>query len=350
MQHVVERVAEHSDAQAIIAAGRVPFLDSAKLKLVDGCNLKCFMCDFWHRKRVGELSTEAWFAVLDDLAGMDCRKVQLSGGEPFMRKDLLELVKRAHDHGMRVNLTTNGTLLRKDTLKPMLKLPIRNITVSVDGPVGHVHDAVRGQPGAFKRTRSFIDYVNRHRGPKTRLRVNTVVSRRNVRSLMEMPRFLRDIRADGWLLIPMDDSFQGRPDRLHDGLSAADIQMYNSRIAPTLTERASFPGFDAFPFGRQSDVELAAVGLHARGHYRTNRCWVPWFHVLVGPTGDVFPCCGTHRRIAPMGSVVDGRLVDLLRSDAWVAFRKAMAVERLAACHKCDDFLVENRLIDAALG
>ena len=174
MQRVAERmnVAGEADHKRL-EQHRVPFLDSAKLKLVDGCNLTCFMCDFWKRKREGELSTDEWKKVLDDLASLRCRKVQLSGGEPFLRKDLLHIVTHAHELGMRVNVTTNGTLLRKDVLKPMLKLPVRSLTLSFDGPVAHVHDAIRGLEGAFKKTRAFARYVNERRGPKTRLHPRT---------------------------------------------------------------------------------------------------------------------------------------------------------------------------------
>ena len=100
--------------------GTSPFLGSAKLKLVDACNLRCFMCDYWHGRRAGELDTDEVKRVLADLASLGCRKVHFTGGEIFMRRDAIALFEEATRLGMRVNLTTNGTLLDKGRARAML--------------------------------------------------------------------------------------------------------------------------------------------------------------------------------------------------------------------------------------
>jgi len=58
---------------------------------------------------------------------------------------------------MRVNLTTNGTLLDKAKARALVELPARSITLSVDSPIARLHDEVRGRAGAFGKTRGAID-------------------------------------------------------------------------------------------------------------------------------------------------------------------------------------------------
>ena len=82
--------------------------------------------------------------MLDDLAALGCRKVHYTGGELFLRKDAVQLVEAAAERGMRTNLTTNGTALDKPRLKALLKVPVRSVTLSLDSPVNHVHDRIRG--------------------------------------------------------------------------------------------------------------------------------------------------------------------------------------------------------------
>lgn len=327
------------------ARGESPWLTSAKLKLVDGCNLRCFMCAYWEMRREGELTTAEVFAVLDDLHRLGCQKVHFSGGEIFLRRDAVALFERAAGHGMRVNLTTNGTRLDKDRLKAILKIPVRSITLSVDSPVERLHDALRGRVGAFRRTVRCLDDLLARRGPKTRIRINTVVSPRNLRSLVELPAFLRARPVDGLLLIPVDPKTGAEP-----GWDPARLAEYNTRIAPILAREISVPGFDPWVFG-QTSAEMAAAARteYARGYYTRHACRVPWFHTLVNATGDVYPCCMGHRQLAPLGNVRQAPLQAIFTGVAYRHFRLQMLAARPAVCHHCDDFLPENQAFEAML-
>ncbi|MEO1272866.1 MAG: radical SAM protein, partial [Myxococcota bacterium] len=274
------------------AKGESPWLTSAKLKLVDGCNLRCFMCEFWKLRRAGELTTEEVVRVLNELRQLGCLKVHFSGGEIFLRKDALALFRHAAGLGMRVNLTTNGTRIDKDTVKALIKLPVRSITLSIDSPVAQIHDTVRGRDGAFKRTVKTLDRLLERRTRKTRIRINTVISPRNIASMVEMPAFLRTRPVDGWLVIPMD------PRNGHDpGWTPEVIAHYNAHIAPTLARDVTVPGFDPWIFGQTTEsMHACASSNYARGYYAQHMCRVPWFHTLISATGDVYPCCMGHRR------------------------------------------------------
>ncbi len=348
MNRAVERlrgVSPDSELRQQHRAGHSPWIVSAKLKLIDGCNLRCFMCDYWKKDREGELSTDEIFEILADLSALQCRKIHLTGGELFLRKDALDVVRRATELGMRVNLTTNGTILPKKRVKELVKIPARGVTVSLDSPVSRIHDQVRGQEGSWRTTRKAIEHLLRYRGPKTRVRINTVVSRRNFRSLVEMPGFLREHPVDQWLLIPMEKWVGDEA-----VMTADDIRYYNARIAPMLADTIRLVGFDPWIYGHGEDnVRASEKQEYALGHYRNNLCHVPWFHTLIGPQGDVYPCCGTHRRIEPLGNIRKERLVDLFNGAAYRELRVKMLRERMPACHHCDDFLKENRAIDATL-
>lgn len=345
--------------------GTSPFLGSAKLKLVDACNLRCFMCDYWHGRRAGELDTDEVKRVLADLASLGCRKVHFTGGEIFMRRDAIALFEEATRLGMRVNLTTNGTLLDKGRARAMLELPVRSVTLSLDSPSRKIHDEVRGRSGAFKKTLRTLDYVLAHRKPKTRVRMNMVVSARSYRSLVELPELLAGRPIDGLLLIPMDGKPAPEPGEApsrtarvgarlpvvrptpHE-MTKSDVRRYNETIAPFLAERLSVPGFDAFPFGRgKRDVAASARGAYARGHYDRHRCHVPWLHTLVSATGEVYPCCMGHRNLPALGNVRETSLVSIWNGEAYRRFRESMLRSRPEVCGRCDDFLAENRAVDA---
>lgn len=328
--------------------GQSPWLTSAKLKLVDGCNLRCFMCEYWKGRRQGELTTAEVQALLGDLRALGCEKVHFTGGELFLRRDVLALLDHASGLGMRVNLTTNGTLLDRDAIKALLAVPVRSITLSVDSPVDRIHDTVRGKKGAHAKTVRSLDRLLAGRGvrdgkPKTRVRVNTVVSRRSFRSLVEMGAFLRDRPVDGWLLIPMDPWNQN-----DQAMTADDIRFYNAHVAPVLADTVRVAGFDPWIYGRSdADVDFGARQHWARGHYQARPCRVPWFHTLIDSRGDVYPCCMGHERLPRLGNVRAAPLAEIWNGPAYRAFRAAMQRERTDVCHRCDDFLSENQAFDA---
>ncbi len=115
------------------------------------CNLKCVHCYASSRDEhyPGELSTEEGKWLLDSLAAFGVPTVLLSGGEPLMRPDLLELAAHARERGLRCVLSTNGTRISPETAADLKAAGMQYVGISVDG-IGAVHDRVRGQRGAFE--------------------------------------------------------------------------------------------------------------------------------------------------------------------------------------------------------
>lgn len=115
------------------------------------CNLKCIHC-YAHavrRSRERELSTEEGLALMDDLAEFGVPVILLSGGEPLMRKDVVELARYAVDKGMRAVISTNGTLISKAKARELREVGLSYVGVSLDG-LKPVNDRFRGKAGAFK--------------------------------------------------------------------------------------------------------------------------------------------------------------------------------------------------------
>lgn len=114
------------------------------------CNLKCLHCYSQSRQRhySGELSTEEGKNLIRDLARFGCPVILFSGGEPLLRKDLLDLAHLAIERGMRAVISTNGTLITRRLAEDLKKIGLSYVGVSLDG-LEQNHDLFRGVPGAF---------------------------------------------------------------------------------------------------------------------------------------------------------------------------------------------------------
>ncbi len=330
---------------ASLLSGAPPTLRSAKVKLTARCNLRCYMCGYWKSKEEDRISTERALQLVKELQALQCRKVHFSGGEILLRSDAPEILTAAAET-MRVNITTNATLISKEVAKKLARSGIRSVALSVDSAQPKIHDRMRGQKGAWRRTLKGIHNLHAARlrwHPKMKLRINTVVTRHNFRQLEELPDLLADIKPNQLLLIPVDEK-----NNLRIGLNRSMIKEYNANIAPELASRGLDMGFfkssaDAYPFGRHlEEIELAAKGKYACGYFEKHLCWVPWLHTFVSADGSVYLCCMSRNRIDPIGNINDGKLNDIFHSAAYKAKREEMLKSRLDICRKCDNFMREN--------
>ena len=113
------------------------------------CNTFCVMCDIWSRSDRHELPPE-WYRRLP----RTLKNINISGGEPFMRDDLPEILTVLRDHldSPRFVFSTNGVLTEKIVrqAKEMAKGGPIAIRVSTDG-VGELHDRIRNHKGCFEK-------------------------------------------------------------------------------------------------------------------------------------------------------------------------------------------------------
>ena len=120
--------------------------------ITKACNLKCVHC-YAHateNSTSDELSTEEGFRLIDDLAAFGSPVLLFSGGEPLVRKDLPELAAYAVDKGMRAVISTNGTLIDRNTARNLKQIGLSYVGISLDG-LEPVNDHFRGVKGAFAK-------------------------------------------------------------------------------------------------------------------------------------------------------------------------------------------------------
>ena len=115
------------------------------------CNLRCMHCySESDAQRYDELDTDQAKALIDDLAAFGSPVLLFSGGEPCVREDLVELMAYAKQAGMRVVLSTNGTLITPQLAREFAQVGLSYVGVSLDGGSA-THDRFRGVQGAFDR-------------------------------------------------------------------------------------------------------------------------------------------------------------------------------------------------------
>lgn len=121
------------------------------------CNLRCRHCYMdSDARKYDELSTLEAKKFIDDLAEFKVPVLLFSGGEPLLRKDFFELAAHAVEKNIRPTLSTNGTLIDRETARRIKEIGVGYVGISLDG-LEHVNDKFRGVDGAYERAMRGIE-------------------------------------------------------------------------------------------------------------------------------------------------------------------------------------------------
>ena len=221
------------------------------------CQLVCTHCraDAIRTRNPFELTTDEGRRLLDDLASFGAPRplVVLTGGDPFERPDLPELVAHGTSIGLSMALSPSVTdRLTRSVLVELRDAGAKTVSLSLDGATAESHDSFRAVEGVFDAT---FEAAHTVREVGLRLQINTTVTRSNVLELPRMLQSVLDLGASMWsvfFLIPT-----GRGKHL-EPLTAADEEEVlhwlhdNSSLVAIKTTEA--------PHYRRIAIQRAGVG------------------------------------------------------------------------------------------
>jgi MoaA/NifB/PqqE/SkfB family radical SAM enzyme len=109
-----------------------------------------------------ELGTEECFRVIDEIAAFapECLTI-LTGGEPLLRRDILEIVRRAAERGLWVVVGTNGVSITENVARRLAEAGARGLSLSLDALDPERHDRFRMVRGAWQNTVQGAEILNR---------------------------------------------------------------------------------------------------------------------------------------------------------------------------------------------
>ncbi|NOY91979.1 MAG: radical SAM protein [Deltaproteobacteria bacterium] len=172
-------------------------------EITGACNLRCVHCENRSGEaHADELSLARMLEVADELSAAGCRMVDLTGGEPLMRRGWQTLCRRLRELGLRVALVSNGLLLDGDAISEAVDAGVELFSISIDG-LREVHDRTRvwprvvaDAPSPFELAMAAIDRLAGRRP----LRVITQLNRQNVHQLPSLWQLLGEHGVERWQL------------------------------------------------------------------------------------------------------------------------------------------------------
>jgi len=278
---------------------------SVTVSVTNRCNSRCRTCYIWNlyqEKPLLESSElKLWeFDRIFESLGRNVRYLVISGGEPFLRKDLPEICASAYEHCRPnvITIPTNALLPRviEDKLKQILDLCAdTNFTVnlSLDG-VGYLHDEIRGVKGNFQ---SFLDTYNslaviKKDFPNLIVGVHSVLSNLNLDDLIETYKFVRQLNPDSYIVEVAEERTELFNQGSHVTPAANELgtimqslranikrdYLHRGSLVVRLIQASRLAYYDAIP---------KILG----NKRRTQPCYAGSASCQITAYGDVWPCC-----------------------------------------------------------
>lgn len=350
---------------AAVRSGELYRLAWIKFKIIDGCNIKCVMCNHWRREEYlrSFLTHERLLSLGNELAELGTRHVNWSGGEPTLRKDLPEIIGHYRTLGIKCSLITNGTRLTEEYAGRLCEARLDTVLLSLESTNPDVHDKVVGSPDAWRKLIDGVTYLRRSGSHSPSLSFTTVLtsinvgpalpglvplaSRLGVAQVRFTPVGVSHLKPEERALLPTPEQIE----RLRKEYLPEMLEMGRHLGVKVHVDGGDSVGPDETTSTLESNsaARISADGDHAQGYYSNHACYLPFYHCLVDWRGHVFACCHMDYD-GFLGSIAETPLIEVLQSDLARRLRHRLTSDDVPpSCQDCVMQIAENQQIDKAL-
>ena len=242
------------------------------------CPLHCPYCSnpiqIGAEKYRRELESEHWIRTFREARALGVLQLALTGGEPMLRRDLVQLCEGARDAGLYSSLITAGTLFTRDRAQALKSAGLDHVQVSIQSPDAQDNDRIAGNVSFDKK----IAAAHVAKELDFPLTINCVLHRQNLDRIEELLDLALDLGAQrlelantqyyGWA-VANQEALMPSPEQLRRGEEA--VRRFRERVGPKVHVLWVLPDF-------YEELPKPCMG----GWGRTA--------MVITPNGDVLPC------------------------------------------------------------
>lgn len=303
------------------------------LSLTNSCNARCVMCDIW-RYKSDDLDADSLIGLAAHPYLADLRQFGITGGEPFLRKDIGHIILGVTATLPRISfvgITTNGFMTsRIRRVLPIILGKLRNdivlqIAVSVDG-VGDVHDRSRGVPNVYSKVSATVDELVKIRGKNSNLKlmIACTITKENAsnENLLELDAYAESKNIEIIYRLGVE------VDRIYNKALIA-----TSGIVAQSNDSEEIANFLAYKIKKDKSnfrniyYEMILGYLQGRVLNRTLSCKEKRDGIMMDSNGDVYVCSVSGKKI---GNLVKDSVTHLIGES-----KEARAYVRQSNCSSC---------------
>lgn len=291
------------------------------------CNYQCPVCFTDSGKRQSEeLSSEEALQTVEKIHEAGIRDVIVSGGEPFMRDDMVQILEKMANLGIGARIASNGSLLTDEVLKQLKEKTLtQSFQISLDTSDPEFYENFHGSPsGSFHRVLSRLDRIQSHD-------FHTTISvRLTPDTISGIPQLLKLASSEGWATLTIHVPLHTR--RISN-VYPQDIDFFS------LLER-TFDSFLALPeqwlietYIPWAEYHPAVKALSKRARVINRGCRAGRDRLTINPTGMISLCVCLDVPEAHLGNIRKDNLLDLFNDSEMCRMMKNPVM--MGICEDC---------------
>jgi len=178
------------------------------LDITHRCNLKCNICDIRKDKPIEEFTTDEVKGLITQAIEWGVKEFVLSGGEPFVREDIFDILEFVKEKNYHIGILTNGIVLTEDFIKrllPYLGSGALSLSISLDALTPQIHDDIRGTEGCFERTFNSLKILSELKKNYPAINFNTIsiILNENLEELLSLANLLKSLNVNSIQFQPL---------------------------------------------------------------------------------------------------------------------------------------------------
>ena len=324
-QRSKEVLDENTQNMMLEATLRMPRLNGIQFELTSRCNERCIHCYIPNAKKNsgGDMSLEKVKSIIDEFAENGGLQVTLSGGEVFLHKDIIPIIKYCREKDLMITILSNLVALRDYQIPFLKQYNVSTVQVSLYSMDAEVHDFITTVKGSFEKTKAAIEKLVKADVP---IVISCPMMKANYKGYKDVLKYAQSIRCkvnvDVIMMAQADLDTNNLANRLsveESGEVISDIIENNADYRKAISELASFSSMMYANYDNFVKLPLCGAGI--------NDC-------CIAENGDVYPCAGWQDMV--VGNVNNQSLKDIWETSEKLKTIRAVTQGDFPQCLKCE--------------
>jgi len=287
-------------------------LYSVQFELTYRCNEKCKHCYCIHEDPREELSTGEVKRIIDELYEMGVFELTFTGGDPFVRKDIFEILEYAYSKNFLIDIFTNGIVLNDSDFFRLKKIYPRSIHFSIYSHIPEKHDKFTGVTGSFDKTVNAIKKCTLLGIP---VNIKTNIMTYNYDDIEEIICLAKDLGATIQLSLAVSARNDG--DTAPTNFRINTVEKY-AEVMNKVSKHIVVNCSDDLTSDRKEGYSICGAGHHG---------------LNINPFGEVYPC---NALLICCGNVRKSSIKNIWNFSEELKRIRTFSMEKVEGCEGCE--------------
>lgn len=324
-QPTEENVGENTQDFFLEEVQGKPLIARIQFELSSRCNERCIHCYIPNEKKNKgfDMPTRKVKSILDEFAEMGGIHVTLSGGEAFLHKDLIEIVRYCRKKDLKISILSNLISLRDDQISDLKEANLSLIQVSLYSMNPEIHDLITTVKGSFERTKSAIEKLVANDIP---VQISCPIMKANRKGYGEVLEYAKSLKI------------KAQTDYIMMARADLDTENLANRLSLEETEELLRDLIEHDTNYKENTLQQLPVSDQIKFNLERFKkqpvCGVGYDNCCITANGDVYPCAGWQNYV--LGNVYKQSLKEIWENSTRIMELRKITQSSFPQCLECD--------------